>query len=157
MNYRIKKVKRGDGIEITFDKLIPETQAVHAEMMLKTSRAEATKLINAMHNLKKSFLAIAEIEIEEENILSVTQVNFKQSKEKGFGVQMIAELYLLDSSEPLLLKSPTKWETGNDERELMSANLLTLLKEVQYEACDFIDQEKDMQLEIFNGNKEEAA
>ncbi len=157
MNYRIKKVKRGEGIEITFDKLIPETQSVHAEMMLKTSRAEATKLINSMHDLKDEFLRIAEIEIADENILSVTQVNFKDSIEKGLGVQMTSELFLKFSPDNLVLKSPVKWEDSKNEKERMSANLLELLNEVRYEACAFIDNEKDMQVEMFAGAKEEAA
>ena len=157
MNYRIKKVKRGEGIEITFDKLIPETQTVHAEMMLKTARAEATKLINAMHNLKNEFLNISEIQIAAENILAVSQVSFKYNDEKGLGAQMTAELFLKESTDNLVLKAPTKWEDSKKEKERMNSNLLELLNDVRYEACDFIDQEKDMQLEIFNGNKEEAA
>jgi hypothetical protein len=168
MNYRIKKVKRNDisfsesKMEITFDKLVPNTNIVQSEMVLKTSRAEAKNLINSLFELAEEFLLIAELNLEENQLIAVKQVDFKYHPDKGLGAQMTAELYLKGSNENLILKTPIKWEDGKantDEakKDLMSANLLSLLKEVQYETCTFIDYEKDNQIEMFQENNEEAA
>ena len=112
MNYRIKKVKRNDisfsesKMEITFDKLVPNTNIVQSEMVLKTSRAEAKNLINSLFELAEEFLLIAELNLEENQFIAVKQVDFKYHQDKGLGAQMTAELYLKGSNENLILKTP---------------------------------------------------
>lgn len=157
MNYRIKKVKRGDGIELSYEKLNKNFDTAIAEISLKTSRISASNLINSLHALKEELLKMAEVKVEDEQILSVTQVNFKYSSDKGLGAQMTAELFLKDSNENLVIKSPVKWEDSKEVKERMSHNLLTLLNEVRYEACEFIDREKDDQIELFQEANKEAS
>lgn len=155
MHYRIKKLKvvptasgDNDKIELSFERL-NEADYVLAEVVLKTSRLDSKKLKDALYELNDEVVNISELDLRNDQLISVREIRFGKSDKKGMGVQFICELLLNNSHDNLEFKTPVKYDESKDEKESLSDNLRSLIDEVIRECDAFIESEHaQLQLEF---------